>query len=184
MLSDLTSTTQSRSNGTQPMWRRGTPNSNPDRSSPDQRITPISFLRPIETAAPPWFPPSRAPVRWNRCFPGAKPQIESRFTIRKSRRSRGTDTYRQSRLWQRWPRDDAVPRGRSDYGEKFPPSRCRAHPVSALCVSRATTRTPRTRQSEQRGVDGAVQRRWRQWCLAKGRSVSRLVHICMRRWTR
>jgi hypothetical protein len=41
---------------------------------------PICFLRPTETAATPRFPASRAPVRWNRCSPGAKPQIESRFT--------------------------------------------------------------------------------------------------------
>jgi hypothetical protein len=39
ILSDLTSVARSRSNGTQPMWRKGTPSSNPGRSSPDQRPT-------------------------------------------------------------------------------------------------------------------------------------------------
>jgi hypothetical protein len=63
--------------------------------------------------------------------------------MRKSKRSRGTDTYRQSRLRRRWPRDDAVPRGRSNYGEKFPGSREPARTTLLPAGSTRSTEHPR-----------------------------------------
>jgi hypothetical protein len=143
------------------MKRRGISRFNRSRTSEMDGPEGIFPTRSRATAAPPHLTPPSAGEIANPRSPSAKHQIKSGSTMRGITRTRGTDTYRQSRPRRRWPRDDAVPRGRSDYGEKFPPSRRRAHPVTALCVSRATTRMPRTRQSERMGADDAVQRRRR-----------------------
>jgi hypothetical protein len=49
------------------------------------------------------------------------------------------------------------PRRRCNNGEEFAPSRCRAHPVTALIVTHATTHASRARQLEQMGVGDVVQ---------------------------